>query len=57
MHPGSGVHGKHGFQQMSELHQFPGAIIGSMQIKNANGDVVYTDPRLAAFFAKNADGK
>ena len=33
------------------------AIIGSMQIKNANGDVVYTDPRLAAFFAKNADGK
>ena len=26
MHPGSGVHGKHGFQQMSELHQFPGAV-------------------------------
>lgn len=33
------------------------AIIGSMQIKNASGDVEYTDPRLAAFFAKNADGK
>ena len=33
------------------------AIIGSMQIKNASGDVVYTDPRLAAFFEKNADGK
>ena len=33
------------------------AIIGSMQIKNTSGDVVYTDPRLAAFFEKNADGK
>ncbi len=32
------------------------AIIGSMQVKE-NGEVVYTDPRLSAFFNKNADGK
>lgn len=33
------------------------AIIGSMQVKNANGDVEYTDPRLRAYFEKNSDGK
>lgn len=33
------------------------SIIGSMQIKNDNGDIEYTDPRIAAFFEKNADGK
>lgn len=33
------------------------AIIGSMQIKNADGDVEYTDPRLESFFSVNADKK
>lgn len=33
------------------------AIIGSMQVKNASGEIVYTDPRLSAFFEKNSDGK
>lgn len=33
------------------------AIINSMQVRNSEGDIVYTDPRLAAFFAKNNEGK
>ena len=33
------------------------AIIGSMQVKDASGGVEYTDPRIGAFFSKNADGK
>lgn len=32
-------------------------IIGSMQIKDAEGNITYTDPRLAKFFEPNADGK
>ena len=33
------------------------AIIGTMQQKNANGDVVYSDPRLPAFFETNSAGE
>lgn len=33
------------------------AIIGTMQQKNENGEVVYEDPRLPAFFEKNAAGE
>lgn len=33
------------------------AIIGSMQIKDAEGNITYTDPRLAAFFSPNGDNK
>lgn len=33
------------------------AIIGSMQIKDAEGNITYTDPRLAKFFEANGDGK
>ncbi len=33
------------------------AIIGTMEQKDANGDVVYSDPRLPAFFAKNSAGE
>lgn len=33
------------------------AIIGTMQVTNASGDVVYTDPRISAFFDKNGSGK
>ena len=32
------------------------AIIGTMQQKDAEGAVIYEDPRLAAFFETNADG-
>ena len=32
------------------------AIIGTMQQKDAEGGVIYEDPRLAAFFETNADG-
>ena len=32
------------------------AIIGSMQVKDATGGVVYEDPRLPAFFLKNGSG-
>lgn len=33
------------------------AIIGTMQQKDANGDVVYSDPRLPAFFETNGAGE
>ena len=33
------------------------AIIGTMQQKDANGDVVYSDPRLPAFFSTNGAGE
>lgn len=33
------------------------ALVGTMQLKNADGDVVYEDPRLAAFFDKNGSGE
>ena len=33
------------------------AIIGTMQQKDANGDVVYSDPRLPAYFATNGSGE
>ncbi len=33
------------------------ALVGTMQLKDANGDVVYEDPRLAAFFDKNSSGE
>lgn len=33
------------------------AIIGTMQQKNANGDVIYSDPRLPAFFETNSAGE
>lgn len=33
------------------------AIIGTMLQKNVNGDIVYQDPRLEAFFDTNADGE
>ena len=33
------------------------AIIGTMQQKNADGDVVYSDPRLPAFFESNTSGE
>ncbi len=33
------------------------AIIGTMQVKNASGEVEYTDPRISAFFEKNSEGK
>lgn len=33
------------------------AIVGTMQLKNGDGDVVYEDPRLAAFFDKNGSGE
>ena len=33
------------------------AIIGTMQQKDANGDVVYEDPRLPAFFETNGSGE
>lgn len=33
------------------------AIINSMQIKDASGDVEYTDPRLSKFFDVNGEGK
>lgn len=33
------------------------AIIGSMQVKNASGDIVYTDPRLSVYFEPNVDKK
>lgn len=33
------------------------AIIGTMLQKNADGDVVYQDPRLAAFFEPNSSGE
>ncbi|MBP5360593.1 MAG: SusD/RagB family nutrient-binding outer membrane lipoprotein [Bacteroidaceae bacterium] len=33
------------------------AIIGTMQQKNADGDVVYEDPRLSAFFEANGSGE
>ena len=33
------------------------AIIGTMQQKNDDGDVVYSDPRLPAFFEKNGAGE
>ena len=32
------------------------AIIGTMQLKDAEGNIVYSDPRLPAFFEKNASG-
>lgn len=32
------------------------AIIGTMLVKNAGGEVVYEDPRLPAFFETNSDG-
>ncbi|MCR4825087.1 MAG: SusD/RagB family nutrient-binding outer membrane lipoprotein [Bacteroidales bacterium] len=32
------------------------AIIGTMLVKNSDGDVVYQDPRLAKYFAKNNQG-
>lgn len=32
------------------------ALIGTMIVKDAEGDVVYTDPRLAKYFAKNNSG-
>jgi len=32
------------------------AIIGTMMVKNAEGDIEYQDPRLEAFFAKNSNG-
>ena len=32
------------------------AIIGTMQQKDAEGNIVYSDPRLPAFFEKNASG-
>lgn len=33
------------------------AIIGTMEQKDANGDVVYSDPRLPAFFSTNSAGE
>ena len=33
------------------------ALVGTMQLKDANGDVVYEDPRLAAFFDTNSSGE
>lgn len=33
------------------------ALIGTMQEKDVNGDVVYEDPRLAAFYEKNGSGE
>ena len=33
------------------------SIIGTMLQKNANGDVIYEDPRLEAFFEKNGSGE
>jgi hypothetical protein len=33
------------------------AIIGTMLQKDANGDIVYSDPRLPAFFEKNGNGE
>jgi len=33
------------------------AIIGTMIVKNAEGDVEYQDPRIEAFFAKNTNGE
>jgi hypothetical protein len=33
------------------------AIIGTMQQKNAEGDIVYSDPRLPAFFETNGSGE
>ena len=33
------------------------AIIGTMQQKNADGDIVYSDPRLPAFFQANGAGE
>lgn len=32
------------------------ALIGTMMVKNAEGDVIYTDPRLAKYFATNNQG-
>ena len=32
------------------------ALVGTMQLKDGNGDVVYEDPRLAAFFDTNSSG-
>lgn len=33
------------------------AVIGTMLQKNADGDIIYQDPRLAAFFETNASGE
>ena len=33
------------------------AIVGTMQLKDENGEVIYEDPRLAAFFDKNGSGE
>ena len=33
------------------------AIIGTMQQKDANGNIIYEDPRLPVFFETNADGE
>lgn len=33
------------------------ALIGSMQVKDSEGVILYTDPRLAAFFNANNEGK
>ncbi|MBR0258648.1 MAG: SusD/RagB family nutrient-binding outer membrane lipoprotein [Prevotella sp.] len=33
------------------------ALVGTMQEKNADGDIVYQDPRLAAFYNTNASGE
>lgn len=33
------------------------AIINTMQVKNSEGNIEYTDPRLAAYFSANSDGK
>ena len=33
------------------------AVVGTMQIKDAGGDIVYEDPRLGAFFDKNGSGE
>lgn len=33
------------------------AIIGTMQVKDAEGNIIYSDPRLPAFFQANGSGK
>ena len=33
------------------------ALVGTMQIKDADGEVIYEDPRLGAFYNKNANGE
>lgn len=33
------------------------AIINSMQVRNSEGDIIYTDPRLPVFFSSNNEGK